>query len=647
MQMKTNRKNLFEYIFLAIFVMCMSLALSAALEYNVKDLDNPYLYQGIMLLLSVASVIVFIVILRILDKLSGRISRNVKRVAFAILFGVILVLAFYLRYSIINYIELEPESDFETYFKLGELLSEDRLMSKEGLLYRQYVLKFPHTIGYPSMVLSPLFSAVGVSVKAGLYANMVFSIISVALVYFIVRQRAGYLVSAIAMLLTAVWPSHVLYSTMLASEPFFTMLILGAALIFAVVTRRDENSLRLKKPIITVALFVPLGVLLGIANAVRPMAMVLMLAMAIVIVISGYRMPRGSSAAPIMLSKGWLCAIIVFICYFITSNIMTQNVRVMVGDEPAGGITASGYNLLVGTNYEHGGIWNEEDAELFDSSFAENNSAAEAHGACLDVALERIKENPKEILDLTIYKFRDLWQTDDFGIDWNILWLGQQGGLEPETENLLEGLRPVTRCLYFITLVFVLIAAIQQWWQKGSVDKLFLACLLFFLGTALLHMVLETQVRYHYNMLPFFIIMAAFAMEVFMKHATLERVPLKKSMSVQELSGEGSGFTDVEKSDDSALSFDMEKAVKEGNILISVSENSAMRSGEKREVSSFSFWDESEDKRSSFNNPEAEDTKKAPEKPKDIAPKRSALDETENIDDMDDDSYIPKRGRKE
>jgi hypothetical protein len=37
----------------------------------------------------------------------------------------------------------------------------------------------------------------------------------------------------------------------------------------------------------------------------------------------------------------------------------------------------------------------------------------------------------------------------------------------------------------------------------------YLLLLLFFLGTAALHMALETQVRYHYSVIPLFILLAA------------------------------------------------------------------------------------------------------------------------------------------
>lgn len=123
------------------------------------------------------------------------------------------------------------------------------------------------------------------------------------------------------------------------------------------------------------------------------------------------------------------------------------------------------------------------------------------------------------MLNLMVYKFRDLWRTDDFGIDWNLLWTEQQGTLTPELRSLLESIRPIGRVMYMAVLLFAALGAMEAWRRRLAPNAMILICMLFFLGTALSHMLLETQVRYHYNMIPFLILLAAWTVRSWSKTA--------------------------------------------------------------------------------------------------------------------------------
>jgi hypothetical protein len=85
--------------------------------------------------------------------------------------------------------------------------------------------------------------------------------------------------------------------------------------------------------------------------------------------------------------------------------------------------------------------------------------------------------------------------------------LGQQGALTPERQNIILQFSRWNNDLYLISILFSAIAGFHLLKRKETVPAQ--ALVLFFIGTALLHMVLECQNRYHYFILPVFAILAS------------------------------------------------------------------------------------------------------------------------------------------
>ena len=128
-------------------------------------------------------------------------------------------------------------------------------------------------------------------------------------------------------------------------------------------------------------------------------------------------------------SQPIVCIVLVLVCYLVTGSVINRAISDIIGEQPASGLYASGYNLMVGLNTQSNGLWNETDSEFFAQAYDATKSATGAHQACMEVAAQRIQSEPENVLNLMVYKFRDLWRTDDFGIDWNLLWTEQQGTL--------------------------------------------------------------------------------------------------------------------------------------------------------------------------------------------------------------------------
>lgn len=583
-----RKKSVFDYFVLGLFILGMGFALSAALYFSTVARERQFMVLGRFLLILLGGSAALAIVMLLRKRVVGKVSLFWGNAISVLCFLGILLLGYLLRMNVINRIELLPASDFETYYNLGAMLAKGELALPENIYYQEYVAKFPHTIGYPLLVLSPVFSLFGESVRAALSANLAFSMGSIVLVYFIMRQiGASRFVRFVGMLLMAVWPSHVLYASMVASEPTFTFLVLLAFLLFAIIAKREPGALSDRHPVIAEMLLFLLGVVLAAAGAVRPMAQVLVIALVIVFLMqTRLKLSVHIGAAKFILAKGWACALLMLAAYFLTSTIITRNVADQIQMTPVSGVTASGYNLMVGTNTGHGGVWNQEDADFFSSAFEETQSASEAHSRSMEVAIQRLREKPLEELNLFVYKYRDLWQSDDFGIDWNILWLEQQESIVPELRTWLESFRDPGRLLYMAVLLYALIAAVMQWLGKRRVEPAFYVCMLFFIGTALLHMLLETQVRYHYNMIPFLIIMSGYTLIAWEgnmakepEHETESLMTPEERMWNEAIRSAPSPDIPVPNAVDALpLRFsaeDLSSAIREGHVVVTLSQASA------------------------------------------------------------------------
>lgn len=119
--------------------------------------------------------------------------------------------------------------------------------------------------------------------------------------------------------------------------------------------------------------------------------------------------------------------------------------------------------------------------------------------------------------------------------------------------------------MYMAVLLFAALGAMEAWRRRLAPNAMILICMLFFLGTALSHMLLETQVRYHYNMIPFLILLAAWTVRSWSKTAA-EKEDVRVIYVDRPENAE-------EKKDN--IHFDMAKAIAEGHIHVSVTENVA------------------------------------------------------------------------
>lgn len=582
------RKNWFTYIYLTIFCICLSYSLFSGILYIGVNTKYPFIwYGGIIMAMGglwlLANTCGFMFSHFIKFRSVNIRFESILEAVFVVL---VLSAAAAVRVWVINYFPVQPESDFRTYFEVAKLLAQGTLI-RDGVGYCDYISQFPHVFGYP-YILSKVFLLFGPSVTAGLYLNLAASVISIFLAYRIARLICGKTGGLLALLLVAFWPSQILYVNQMASEPLFMCLTLTAVWITAYLF---TNSIKSNSTNVLI-LNILLGIILALAGGVRPVVVILLIAIAICTLTYKAEENRNEKAGLIKscMSRGWIRVTVILISYFICSQLVSGSTARAIDRELPGSTVSFGYNLLVGLNIDSKGSWNEKDARFLEEKFMENGSAEEAHRASRDEAFKRIINNPKGMANLIFEKYTLLWDNDDYASYWNTLFLESQHNLTPERKAFITKLTTWNNIYYIICVYLSLISGVFLWFRKRVGLEHIL--ILYFIGTAMLHMILESQNRYHYSILPVFAILASaglvdiFRYYIHKTELKIESViekeePTFEEMTSRGLTSEGTISEGViseepefsnceEKVKDNR--FDMLDAIKKGHITVTVTE---------------------------------------------------------------------------
>ena len=511
------RKNAFQYFAISVLILSLLYALAAGVVSLGEGQEYPYLQGGVFLMLLLGGWLLLSGGAGLVARLDPQ--RRLREAAWlkyaeTALVALALVAAAGLRIWVVRALPMQVESDYKTYYEIARLIAKGTLRT-DGPGYCDYIALFPHVYGY-SYALSLVFRLFGASVAAAQYFNVALSVMTVYLAYRTARLAGGRLCGVVTLLLTAFWPSQIVYVNMVASEYLFSfMLMLG---LYVFVRTICDFSGDAAHPAVGVALHVFLGAWLALTAAVRPMALLLVITIVICVGFERFRLPvRRTADQPvslIFLSKGWMRCFTVIAVYMAMSGLIAIGVTNAVDRDLARGTTSFGYNLLVGLNTESEGGWNQEDSDTLYEALERTGDASQAHMACRDLALQRLSD-VKGMMNLFLHKFQVLWMNDDYGATWNLLFMAQQGTLTPERESFLYAARSWGTTFYLLVLALAAVGGIA-FWRKGA-DRAY-PFLLMVLGTVAMHLLVENQNRYHFHALYMLAILAAFGV----KHACEE-----------------------------------------------------------------------------------------------------------------------------
>ncbi|MHB8062548.1 MAG: glycosyltransferase family 39 protein [Ruminiclostridium sp.] len=473
MKMSKFKNIVFYLIVWGAIALLGLIALVSIFKAGPDVISMPF-YTGFAYLALAAIAILLIYKLNILSKINNTV--------FLILLLIIVLVP---RLVWINFVQTQPFSDFLHLNNYGINASQGDFRG-----FVDFYAVFPFKIGF-GMVLAGLYSLFGSGLMVVKLFNVALSIILVLLVYsggkMLYSEKAG----RIAALLLALWPAQIMYTSVIASEHLFMVLFTASVLlILSFIKQYTYKNYKLYNGNL---MLISIGVLTACAQLVRPMAMLLLPVFAVFILI--YKRYRANPIASAGLSVKSIALFI--ICYFAVINLVNIPIQNATGIDVTR--SDSGFNLMIGTNTKYDGKFNEEDFGIIEKN---NYDFDKVHKEAKQIAIERLKSDPKVLMKLVISKYKILWGNENYGYYWSTV-SAENSRAEAIIKSHPRIFYGISQAFYIIIILMAICACLYSLSEKRY-DALIL--LMIFGGILLSYTLLEVQSRYHMPVVPLLIL---------------------------------------------------------------------------------------------------------------------------------------------
>ncbi len=375
-------------------------------------------------------------------------------------------------------VHIEPFSDYAEYWDVARALANGTPIPDAW-----YVAMYPHILG-TATVLSVPIRLFGAKVSVVTALNTLLTTLSCGLVWLLGKELLSERAAYLAALLWAVAPCKLMLGSLVFSEPVYTFLILLFFWLFLRLARR------IRKGSVSAAVgMTALGLLLAAIQIVRPIASILLIALALWIVFL-----RGKEARRLRSWVLWGLTFAAMLGLFrVSLTLWDGHVERVLGQKAA---SVPWYNIYVGLNGETGGRYTDADMDLLTSYLKQGMDADAAQKSMIPHIRERLaagQDYPK-LLAEKLFSF--------LGAD-------QLGGYTyrfTRPERFVKICMVICNVFYYGVFLAGVLGVVRMLRKRTLSAGLLLP--LFFLGLTLAHMLVEVADRYHYSLIPLLIIFA-------------------------------------------------------------------------------------------------------------------------------------------
>jgi len=367
-------------------------------------------------------------------------------------------------------VNTQPVSDFLIMYNTGAEAFKGNFTGFHGTAY---FARFPH-ITIPALYFGFfqwLFKSPLIAIKL---TSVVWSTISVYLIYSIVKEVFGKGMALSAALIAALYPAFIMYTSVISTESAALCLFLWSVYIFIKVIKKKLRA----------EWFLLCGLLLSMGNFLRMVGPVMVIAYIMYLLI--FRSSLHSLKGSIYIAVSFLVPLVLISTLLIKTD-LTEN-PLWKGVEPAS------TSILKGTNLQTMGGWNPEDAaiyEKYDRDYEAVDKAAKA------IIKDRLTNTPPfKLVRFYIAKYSTQWSVGDYaGYSWAI------ADFKPnEIPKWTEWYKFYTQLLHAVIIVLVYLGLYLP--KNRRQEESFSAVNLFYIvfyGYMLLYLITEMQPRYAFS----------------------------------------------------------------------------------------------------------------------------------------------------
>lgn len=427
---------------------------------------------------------------------TSRIAHGVEIFFFHSHFIPICFLAFLLlRLALMLFVPVTPTSDFLWYHARAVDLIEGRGFSEGGVPTAYW------PIGWPAAA-ALIYSIFGQKIAILQAANLVFASASFFLILAIGREIfKSQLASRIGIFLITIYPNNIAYTSLTATETFYTFLLLLGTWIFI-----SQNTFISK---------IICGLVFGYATLTKPQT----LFMPFILMGIGFIFQQGTRPKLKQIANG---AVVALAMAIIIAPWMYRNY--LVFGEPVFISTNSGWALYVGNNpsaMAYKGFPTDDGPEvkaLWNETFSVANQLQSSHAA-RDAALKWIRENPITYLCLMPIKAFSLWS-----VDGEAEWSYQIGSpLYDKYRVIFRAVRIINQVIYSIIFIgffvggILLIRRYFKYKNIGNISIWVVSVYGYSAYTTLQCMIMAGSYRYKFPLIPLLALSCAWVISIWIK----------------------------------------------------------------------------------------------------------------------------------
>ncbi len=342
------------------------------------------------------------------------------------------------------------------------------------------------------VTLAGLYTLFGAGIRTAKIFMVVLSGLTGGFIYKVGKDvTQDHRVGLAAMILFAVWPSLVCFTSIPTTEQIAMFLLILISLLWLVFSRSKKKE-RWGWSLLMAA---SLGMLVGLVDWYRPVGNIVLLAIILASILTLEPKPKLPQFAT---QIAVLCA-----CYLLMSGLsLAITEKMHAKDLPSSG-QRLGEMLLIGLDVKYNGQYNAEDHETtlhaYERFHGDYNSA---NRYLITFAIKKISQSLKQIPDLFATKLALAWKNDDELFYFSIIG--------SDNQELVDYLKIINQLFLVMVTVLVIFSTIRSFTQPPQKQVLMMQ--LFILGLALLLLFTEVQARYRIILIPYLAILASLGM---------------------------------------------------------------------------------------------------------------------------------------
>lgn len=396
-----------------------------------------------------------------------------------LVFLICIVLSFLARLGFV-FFRVELTSDPANNFATAKSLVEAGALNNGQ---SSYIALFPHLLSY-DLLLAGAMNLTGVNHFSVILLNTILDSLSCLFVYTLVKDIADRRAGLVAAILWMLSPFNIAFATLPLPVSAVNTAIFSVFLVLRLTIRKLDE----RKICQTLLLGLTTGTLLAIANVLRPIMIVFVIAIFMFLTL---RTVRAANRSVIL-------TMALFLLILSSYMLVGEGYMYLVADITDCSIpqNTAGWNIYVGSNYVHWGAWNAADSEYLSEVLQETNDSSQAFNRLSQEGIQRYRElSPLHLVDFFCKKSIRLG-----GVQWETLY---NLSAYPDFwgKEWIRTTVQMSCAVYAFGAFVVLIKSLLQIFRNrssllaGSQDFL-LILLLIFVGVFCANLLVEVSPRY-------------------------------------------------------------------------------------------------------------------------------------------------------